>query len=229
VRARQRLPRLLGEGLVIFLGAALALFADDWRESRAEREEVQQSLRAMYDDLASDSIELIRLGASAQADANDALWLLSRWGDAGVHPDSIVQHVKAFRTSPRPQFRRAAFQGLRTQNRLRLIENTDLRELILDYYEGLMPRLEGYFNERVRARYGDVNRSLEPHLSVFAAATGGSISLRSDWDAIRVDYRVEHGLLGFNRAADLIGRWAPSGADQVAGLRSAISAELGLD
>ena len=229
MRQQRRLPRLLGEGLVIFLGAALALFADDWRESRAEQREVHQSLRSMYSDLESDSSQWIRLGAETQIDAEDALWLLSRWDDASLAPDSIVARIRGFRTTPRPVFRRASFQGLRTQNHLRLIENSALRELILDYYEGFIPRIEGYFDERVGARYGDVNSALEPHLSVYAAVSGGGISLRSDWDAIRADYRVEHGLLGFYRTASFVGGTAPRGADRVAAIRSAISAELGLD
>jgi hypothetical protein len=197
---RSKLLRLVSEAVVIFAGVGLALLADDWRETRGDRDEAMRSLELIERDLERDSAQIAEGIAEMSSDAEASRWLLAHW--EGVDPDSssLFGQLVALRASARPAFSRAGFEGLRASNGIRLLRNDALRDSLLYYYEVTQPQFTEYYFEVVWPRRGLVNEALAPHLRTFRLADGGGLTLRTSWSEITADPAVEHHLASYHGA-----------------------------
>lgn len=148
-----RLPwlRLLAEFGVIFLGITLSLMADDWRQSRIDREAERHSLQEVLADLTADSANLDDLRRHMARHDRDAAWLYSRLGEVGVNADSAVVQIRSLHDAPRYQARSAAYVGIRSTGQLGLIRDDALRREIVEYYEEWQPYILG-----LHETYGDI-------------------------------------------------------------------------
>lgn len=149
----RRLPwlRLLAEFGVIFLGISLSLMADDWRQSKVDRETERRSLQELLADLEADSANLETLrDAMAQQDV-DAVWVYSGLGKAEVDVDSALVRIRWLHNSISFEAPSAAYVGIRSTGQLGLIRNDKIRREIVDYYEESQPYIRGLHDT-----YGDV-------------------------------------------------------------------------
>ena len=132
-KAPSLLRRSLSEALAIFIAVAVALAADDWRETRSEREEAIESL--VLADLQSDSVEFAEVEDEAGRQAAAAVWLIRNWDRQDNDLDSLETTLYAFSTGTRLQLSRAGFAGLQNANRLRLLESDSIRIGLQRYYQ----------------------------------------------------------------------------------------------
>lgn len=149
----RRLPwiRLLAEFGVIFLGITLSLMADDWRQSRVDREAERQSLEEVLADLRAESVNLEVFRSETDKHDRDAAWLYSRLGDSGVAVDSALVRIRSLHDGVLFEAPSAAYEGIRSTGQLGLIRNDALRREIVEYYEELQPDLLG-----LHEAYGDI-------------------------------------------------------------------------
>lgn len=226
-----RWGRLAGEGLVIFIGAALALFADSWRESRAEQQEVARSLAVIYNDLAIDSIQMVGAAEGLARAAEGARWLLSRWEDIDVDPDSIKAGGAGFGSTLYPEFRTAGFDGMQNANLLRLIENDELRDWILEYYDGVQPTYRLYFYDVVLPRMQRARERYELHLVLYPVASGDweAWRIRSPWSEISADVELERALFSLYGASGSLSDRMGRSVGSIAVGRQLIRDALGAD
>ena len=224
-----RWSRFIGEGLVIFIGAALALFADDWRESRAEEEEVSRSLAVIYADLAKDSVEMESTAGSMMTAASGARWLLSRWEDDHADPDSVRLEANKFGSTAYPEFRTAGFDGMQNANLLRLIEDPDLREWIREYYDAVQPAFRSYFYDVVLRRRERVQAEFERHQVLYplVAVDWDAGQMRSPWTIISSDLELEGALVGFYGTSLSLGNRMTASLERITAGRRLIRDELG--
>lgn len=198
---RSRSIRLLSEALVIFAGVGLALVADDWRETRGDREEAARSLELIERDLVRDSAQIEEARTEVAADLVATGWLLGHWTQPGAATDSILVHLGELRASARPAFSRAGFEGLRASNGLRLLRSGELRDSLLQYYEVTQPQFAEYYFEVVWPRRGVVNASLSPHVESFRWVDMGELALRTSWSDLTSDPAVETELAAYHGAS----------------------------
>ena len=186
-----RWARLAAEALVIFAGVGLALLADDWRETRGEREEAARSLELIERDLARDSVQVARAIELTEEDAGAAQWLLARWSRRAVDSDSVLPKVLELRNGARPAFSRAGFEGLRASNGIRLLGSGELRDSLLHYYEVTQPRFVEYYFDVVWPQIGVGIERMGPHVETSQMAVGGTLALRSSWSVLTSDHSLE--------------------------------------
>ena len=134
--------RLLGEFTVIFVSIVLALVADDWRESRSEREEGLDALELILADLESDARGYQhfqeRLGEQAQSAAD-----LLQHAEHGSAPGEIVASYGGVVLYYNFEVGAAAYRGLAGSGGLRLIASDTVVAALASYYDGSVAYMEG--------------------------------------------------------------------------------------
>jgi len=141
---RMLIRRSTAEVLVIVVGVLLALWAEAWRESRAEHRLAYSYMQRLGADVQSDSVrfarirflhqqyreaanELLRvLNAETEADPIETAHLLARAGY--LSPDNTVT---------------STYEDLVSSGRLFLIQDEVLRGSVQSYYSDLARRLQG--------------------------------------------------------------------------------------
>lgn len=142
-----RLPwiRLAAELAVIFLGVTLGLLADDWRQSRDDRQAERQALGELLADLEADSVGLGLLRQALVVDDRSAMWLRNNLGQPGTDPDSAVGPLTSIYIFQTYQAPRATYAGLRSSGQLVLIRDDGLRRAVTRYYEERQPYVMGFY------------------------------------------------------------------------------------
>jgi len=134
--------RLAAEFGVIFLSIILALIADDWRETRSERQDGLDSLELILEDLHEEESGLDRFQevlTEQVAAAAELIRILEERGDPGEIARAYSRVVLYFNyESAHP-----AYRGLAESGGLRLIEDAAVRDAIIDYHDGTIPYLQG--------------------------------------------------------------------------------------
>ena len=188
--ARPKFSGLLKEGVVIFLGVLVALFADDWRENRAEREEAQASLHVIAADLARDSVTLELVLGSARRHERAAGWLFSSWNVATPPSDSLETALFDLETADQLSFSRAGYDGLRAANRLDLLGSDTLRAMLTSYYEVDQPSV-GEYSEIVYERREGLLMALAPHIAYQSyPPERPRLELRGTWAEVTLDFSI---------------------------------------
>jgi len=127
--------RLLGEFAVIFVSILLALVADDWRETRSERQDGLDALVLIVEDLQEEAEGLTRfrghLTDQAVA-AAELIRLLEQRGD----PVEIARAYSDVVLFYNYESAHPAYRGLAESGGLRLIEDATVREAIVEYHDG---------------------------------------------------------------------------------------------
>lgn len=134
--------RLATEFGVIFVSIVLALVADDWRESRNEREDGLDSLELIVEDLDEEAGGLMRFQeqlADQAVAAAELVRLLEEGGDLGEIARTYSEVVLFYNyESAHP-----AYRGLAESGGLRLIEDAAIREAIVEYHDGSVLYMDG--------------------------------------------------------------------------------------
>lgn len=186
-RPSTRVARLASEAFVIFAGVAVALAADDWRETRGERREVARSLAIIATDLQRDSLQVSLTQDGARQQAESGMWLLDRWKAERVPTDSAHAVLRVFDQAPRPSFSHAGYEGLSNGNRLGLIGSDELRDALFEYYQVDQASIEAYW-EVVWQRRERLLTELAPHIEYLDPLHENSrLVLRGAWNSLTSD------------------------------------------
>lgn len=232
--ARSRLRRLLGEALAIFAGVLLALVADDWRETRSEREEARESLRVILSDLRADSLEFAELGAVSRHWTDEASWLIDNWDRLDHSVDSLEIALFTFSEGGSLQVSRAGFDGLQSANRIRVLQSDSLRDQLLKYYQVDQVATLARYETLVR-RNERLGELLAVHVRDPGGGAAGSmwpveerrVRLRHPWTEVATDPVLFQHLIKVGRSSDNLARRMGDGESLAGELRRLILSELG--
>ena len=134
--------RLAAEFGVIFVSVILALIADDWRETRNEREEGIESLQLILEDLQEEQAGLAFFRDHLMDQVTGAAELLRLLEESGP-PDAIARAYSDVVLYFNYESSYPAYRGLAESGGLRLVEDGEVREAIIDYHDGAALYLEG--------------------------------------------------------------------------------------
>ena len=136
--ARRRVPwaRILAEFVAIFAGITLSLLADDWRQGREDRAEERSLLLGLMADLRADSAEQAAVFRFAQRHTRGAVWLRLRLEHGPQIPeDSLQFRLGDVTFSTSYDAVSATYVALKDGGRMSVVENDELRDRIISYYE----------------------------------------------------------------------------------------------
>jgi hypothetical protein len=132
--------RVLGEFAIIFAGVTLGLLADDWRETRDDRRAERVAVESISEDLLRDSIQLATFSAVAQGWDRAALW--ARRADprtvTAQEASSVLRSALGL-TLYQPV--RSSYSSLKDSGQLELVDDSELRRSIVEYYEEGQPTM----------------------------------------------------------------------------------------
>ncbi len=157
--------RVVGEFAVIVVGVLVALAVDAWQERRGEEALAREHLHALISDLNSDSVRFvyIRNNLEAKKASLTVLQQIASGTAPDVSPDSVIRllypgAVLGWRMPP-PQ--NSAYTELMSTGGLRLIDDPQLRSILVSYYEDWEHQTERL--DRHRGSYPtEVYRMLPP-------------------------------------------------------------------
>jgi hypothetical protein len=132
------IQRAMVEFVIIVLGVLAAFAVENWKESRTEATLEAEYVERLLSDVVID-IERLQFTLGLAEQKNVGLLEVRTW-KTGSH--SSEQLVKSLRRSlalgwSLPRLNTATFEDLNSTGRLGLINDTDLRRAILDYYRNL--------------------------------------------------------------------------------------------
>ena len=128
--------RVVAEFLAIFAGVTLSLLADDWRQGRENSAEERVLLTSLVADLRADSAELASVLDWAHRHGRGAVWLRLRLDEGPPIPEDSLQfrlREVTFSTNYDPVT--ATYVALKEGGRMSVVEDSELRDRITDYYE----------------------------------------------------------------------------------------------
>jgi len=142
----------LGELVIVFLGVLIALWADQWIQTRQDAARAVGYLERLQEDVRADLRSLRfsanqarnRLAITRQVDA----WLQDP--DAAPDPDSLVMNVHFAGVLFPPMISKFTIDDLKSTGDLRLLKNDALKRQIADYYNQIALRIDQW------AAWGDV-------------------------------------------------------------------------
>lgn len=152
---------LLAELLVVVLGILIALQVDAWRESRQERAIASNALVGLSSDLALEiqSLEGLIEVSKFRAEAVEGLIGELR-SESGASAEKLVQYwvdgIFSYTYSPIA----TTYIGLRENGQLSLLDDPNLQERLIRYYERGQPYITGWVTTIRNARE-DTSTELE--------------------------------------------------------------------
>ncbi len=180
------------EFLAIFLGVTLSLMADDWLNSREDRDQEAAILSALASDLDAEYTELERLRDRMRIWDAAGARLHAELAGSGPPADSVDAYFRPmfyYRTY-RPVS--TAYVNLREGGRLSLIDDPELRSAITEYYEIEQDYMIQFYGI-VQDTYFLWRRAAFRHVQIVPAELPGSFfppdrfDYRTSWDAFRRD------------------------------------------
>jgi hypothetical protein len=149
--------RVVTEGVVIVVSILLAFGIDAWWERHQDRQDEVQALLDLRADLATDSADLANLQRRMGTWDDKAMWVDRNVG-RDLEADSVETALRQLWFFSLYQPINASYSGLRDSGQLILLRNTELRRLIVDYYETRQPYVL-QFEALVMPRYNRILRS----------------------------------------------------------------------
>ena len=143
----EKFKEILIEVFIIVFAVTLSIYVHEWSEHRHEQKEVKEFLKGLKGDLADD----IRLIKDSR---NTTLGVLKNF-DYVYHlkknqlPDSIVHHYFLYNLVS-THLNSARYEGFKSSGRIGNIEDDNLKQNILIYYQQTMPNMgdnEGVGNQ----------------------------------------------------------------------------------
>jgi hypothetical protein len=146
----QKIRSIIGEILVIGFAFSFSIWLNNRAEYKKEQEEVYDFMLLLEEELEGDTLDLLRCkrGIESALDSNKFLITLTT-----ASMDSLKRNNLPVEFNGTPVIRathRAGYEGFKTSGKLANIENKDLKNMILEYYEVSMPSLiqvEQYYNQ----------------------------------------------------------------------------------
>jgi len=185
--------RPAAEFIAIFAGVTLSLFADDYRDSRADRSRERAGLQLILTDLEADTSE-IRTVARFSGLRDRAAARFLRLVETPSQPDSVGLVLRQFIRGAGHSFQSSGFVSLRDADRLSLITNDTLRSALVEYFdEGQVEldqsvAMEQDRRDRLLAAMAKHVRWPRPRTSESTwPFEDGPVVLTSSWDAARSD------------------------------------------
>ena len=145
----EKFRSIIREILIIGFAFSFSLWLNNRAEYRKEQEEVLDFLLICQEELSGDSADLKRIKDQLESTFRSNQILI---GLDEKMLDSIKKNNIDMSFDGHPLIRRthiAGYEGFKTSGRLGNIENKDLKQMIMQYYEVLMPSLseaEDYYN-----------------------------------------------------------------------------------
>jgi hypothetical protein len=216
---RLNFGRLFSEFVVVFAGVALALLAEDWRDSRKTDAAAAEALRLILADLQSDSIQLAAVLEPLPAHDQAAEWLTRHWSDSGTPSDSIEPRLQSFIPAWQYQPQRTAFISLRDGAGIGIISSNELRQSLVRYFEQTQVEVEQWlaFHWAEREVLWEF---LWPHVRMPPGQTAGSMLPSTD-DPPRLLTRWP-GLIAYPEGYNQFGQVGVSANLAVVALREAL-------
>jgi hypothetical protein len=217
-RARIPLLRVLVEGLVIVASILLAFGIEAWWQGREEQEEAHDALEILRRDLTATTDQLDELVQFAQEGSDAALRAYVALGDdiANVDPRAVSNDLIRSLSRRTMRLPRAGYTDLLSTGTLGLIDDRDLRDAVVQFYEQA-ERAETIF-EKNSAQYidGYLSRLLVGGGLIVVRPTGVGVPAQ-----VRRDEIIQERLGEYEHPADPL--WnLPRGAREWDQLRSAL-------
>ncbi|OON69491.1 hypothetical protein [Hymenobacter sp. CRA2] len=202
---RERIPEILLEIGIIVFAILLSIQLHSWHEHSLERKTERKFLTGLRQDLTQDLQELRGDSASYITQIRAFNYFRGLNAQATVNPDSLKAYGWTLRNSTQLIPNNSRFEGLKSAGRLDVIENDELLNSILDYYQEQIPHLTN--NTAIYTAYKQQNMVsyLDAHLSadqrnlpaVLAAAPMQNYLNRGD--EMRGIVHIYHGVMDHSR------------------------------
>jgi hypothetical protein len=137
---RQRLPDILLEIAIIVFAVTLSIQLHSWHEHSLEREKERKFLVGLRQDLQQDLREMSRDSGSYQVQLRGLRYYLA-FAAGKQRPDSVNHYQWTLRNATVLIPNNSRFEGLKSAGEIDIIENEDMLNGILDYYQELIPDL----------------------------------------------------------------------------------------
>ena len=124
------------ELFIVVLGVLIALWADGWRQRREDRALEREYLERLADDLRLDTAAVANIMMLTESRAQYGQRVLSAF-DTGSRSGSASDFVRALEYAnyfSYPSYSRTAIEDLMSTGNLRLIQSTDVKEVLSRYY-----------------------------------------------------------------------------------------------
>ncbi|MEQ9401614.1 MAG: hypothetical protein RJQ04_20785 [Longimicrobiales bacterium] len=128
----------LSELLIVVTGVLIALAADGWVDSRADRALERQYIAGVMRDLQSDTAQIreaIALSDRRAASARDVLAEIE--GETRLSPDELAIAVEESMWFNFPAYSRETITDLMSTGNLRLVRDSHLRQRLSEYYQAI--------------------------------------------------------------------------------------------
>ena len=161
-------PRILAEGTAIVVSILLAFSIQAWWENRQDREDEQDYLRLLTDDLDRDFDVLGAMDKSILAKSEGAQLINSITTESSISIKTVEAALTDLTFVHSYDVQRATYQGLRDSAQLHIILDPSLRSLLSTYYEISQPKLldaviqYNQFQQQLRGRIGRHARWFPP-------------------------------------------------------------------
>ncbi len=147
----EKFKSILREILVIGFAFSISLWLNNRAEYIKEQEEVYDFMLILKEELEGDTLDLLRCKREIESALESNKFLITL---TTASLDSLKRNNLPVGFNGTPVVRethRAGYEGFKTSGKLANIENKDLKNMILEYYEVSMPSLfqvEQYYNQR---------------------------------------------------------------------------------
>ena len=132
------IQRSVAEFAIIVLGVLAAFAVENWKESHAESILEAQYLERLVSDVTFD-VERLQFTINLAEQKNQALRTVRSWSSDSDRPELLIKGLRRaiYLGWSLPALNTATIEDLNSTGRLGLIEDTDLRRAILDYYRDM--------------------------------------------------------------------------------------------
>lgn len=167
---RERVPEILLEIGIIVFAILLSIQLHNWHEHSLDRETERKFLTGLRQDLSQDLQEMSSDSASYLKQLCGFRYFRHLTPQT-LSPDSLQMHSWTLRNTTGLIPNSSRFEGLKSSGRLEVIENDELLNGILDYYQEQVPSL--VLNTTL---YSDYKRQyMNSYLDMHLAADGSNL------------------------------------------------------
>ncbi|KUG08868.1 hypothetical protein [Solirubrum puertoriconensis] len=138
---RERVPEILLEIGIIVFAIMLSIQLHSWHEHALDRKTERKFLTGLRKDLQQDLQELCDDSLSYCTQVRGYRYFRSLTPPATVNPDSLKAFGWTLRNSTQLVPNTSRFEGLKSAGKLDVIEDDELLNSILDYYQEQLPAL----------------------------------------------------------------------------------------
>lgn len=127
-----RVAKITGEMLIIIFAVSFAVFMERQREHRHEQQEAREFLLGLRTDLQNDIVEMTndRKGYTVYGG-----WLRYLGQESKLDKDSLLRYRNSVGNFIELLVNKGRYEGFKASGKMNTIENTELRNNILDLYE----------------------------------------------------------------------------------------------